>query len=198
MNRKDVQRGLRPVCAFCRATQLVCNFFLDPSCVSQNWADEPRTPPIRSFSPEAGPNAATFLTVLHPGTICILNPTIFYAVKSSEHWLCWSYDSTSKIAQISPSHLTVQAFLKMQAMLTTWERALVFFCLRAWKVPSMCKNCSLTLPFGGGTVASVTMGTYWAWNKIWVRSPSLRHAFLCNTNALVCSLVNKGTEFSPA
>lgn len=30
-----------------------------------------------SFSQETGPNMASFFTVLHLGTICILNPSIF-------------------------------------------------------------------------------------------------------------------------
>lgn len=62
----------------------------------------------------------------------------------------------------------------------------------------MCKSCSLPLPAGGGPVAAVQMESYQAWNEVSVSSPSLRHAFLHNTAALVWSIVGTNTEFNLA
>lgn len=75
---KKMCRGLRPVCASGRRNRLVHNFLSDPSCTrAVTGADKPRAFPICSFSPETGPNMASFFTVLHLATVCILNPSIF-------------------------------------------------------------------------------------------------------------------------
>lgn len=81
-----------------------CNLLLDPHYArARSEAEKAHALLTCSSSPETGPNTASVFTVLHLGTIWILNLNNFLQRDL--------VSSTAEMAELSP-HLTAAAFLK--------------------------------------------------------------------------------------